>query len=447
MESVHSSSPVISVTQLNAAVRGLIETGIPLSWVAGEVSNFVRAASGHCYFSLKDEGAQVRCVMFRQRLQLLGWQPANGVQVEVRAVASLYEPRGDFQLNVESMRRGGAGALHERFERLKQALAAEGLFAAERKRELPRFPRRLGVVTSLQAAALRDVLTTLRRRMPGLGVIVYPTPVQGEGAARQIAAALDAAGRRAEVDVIILCRGGGSLEDLWSFNEEIVARAVAASPIPVVSGVGHETDFTIVDFVADARAPTPTAAAELASPDGPALRSQLRRQGARLARNWDRGAEQRAQRLDFIAARLKHPAQQLRFRQEVFGHLRIRLHRAGAAITAGRAIGLRAVAARLERAVPDLPGRQRRIDDSGRRLAMTMRAQVREIDARLGRAGAALRLLDPQAVLERGYGIVRDAGGAIVRDAASLVVGQSVEITVARGSAMAAVQAVTGKVD
>jgi len=443
MESVQSSSPVISVTQLNAAVRGLIETGVPLAWVAGEISNFVRAASGHCYFSLKDEGAQVRCVMFRQRLQLLGWQPANGVQVELRALATLYEPRGDFQLNVESMRRGGDGALFER----KQTLAAEGLFAVQRKRELPRFPRRVGVVTSLQAAALRDVLTTLRRRMPGLGVIVYPTPVQGEGAARQIAAALEAAGRRAEVDVIILCRGGGSLEDLWSFNEEIVARAVAASPIPVVSGVGHETDFTIVDFVADARAPTPTAAAELASPDGPALRRQLLRQGARLARNWDRGAQQRAQRLDFLAARLKHPAQQLRFRQEVLGHLRIRLHRAGAAITPARDVGLRAVAARLRRSAPDLPGRGRSIDASGQRLASTMRACVRELDARLGRAAAALRLLDPQAVLHRGYGIVRDANGAIVRDAASLVVGQSVEISLARGSATAAVQAVTGNAD
>ena len=447
MEIAQTSSPVISVTQLNAAVRGLIEAGVPLAWVAGEISNFTRAASGHCYFSIKDEGAQVRCVMFRQRVQLLGWLPGNGVQVEVRAVATLYEPRGDFQLNVDSMRRGGAGALHERFERLKRSLAAEGLFTPERKRPLPRFPRRIGVVTSLQAAALRDVLTTLRRRLPALPVIVYPTPVQGDAAARLIAAALEVAGRRAEVDVIILCRGGGSLEDLWSFNEEIVARAVAASPIPVVSGVGHETDFTIVDFVADARAPTPTAAAELVSPDGPALRRQLMLQAAGLARQWRRGIERRAQQIDFFAARVRHPAQQLHFRRQLLDQLRIRLHRVGASASDRRVAALSAMAARLRRVVPDLRTERGLTGRSGRQLVVAMRGRLRDLEVRLQRTGAVVRLLDPQAVLDRGYSIVRDASGALVLAASSLVAGQPVEITLAHGSATASVQAVRDAAD
>ena len=447
MESAQPLSRVISVTELNAVVRGLIEGGVPLAWVAGEISNFTRAASGHCYFSIKDEGAQVRCVMFRQRVQQLGWPPGNGVQVEVRALATLYEPRGDFQLNVEAMRRAGAGALHERFERLKRTLAAEGLFAPERKRPLPPFPLAVGVVTSLQAAALRDVLTTLRRRMPGLPVIVYPTPVQGDGAARQIAAAIETAGRRAEVDVVVLCRGGGSLEDLWSFNEEIVARAVAASPIPIVAGVGHETDFTIVDFVADARAPTPTAAAELVSPDGPGLRRQLVGRAASLARHWRRGSERRAQQMDFLAARLRHPAQQLEFRQQLLGQLRIRLHRAGAQLAAERTDSVAVLAARLRHTAPDVALGRRRRGDAGARLAAAHRAHLRDLGGRLDGARAALRLLDPQAVLDRGYGIVRDADGKVVREASRLAAGQRIEITLAQGTASALVTAVSDAAD
>ena len=249
----------LSVTRLNALARRTLEQRLPLLWVAGEISNYTRAPSGHCYFTLKDERAQVRCVMFRTRAQALDWRPANGAQVEVRALPSFYEARGEFQLTVEFMRRAGLGVLFERFARLKARLAAEGLFVAQRKRALPRFPARIGLVTSPAGAALRDVLITLRRRMPRIPIVLYPTPVQGEGAAAQIAAMLGLAGRRGECDVLILCRGGGSIEDLWSFNEEAVARAIVACPIPVVCGVGHETDFTIADFVADVRAATPTA--------------------------------------------------------------------------------------------------------------------------------------------------------------------------------------------
>ena len=275
---------VFSVRELNFAAKQLLENGLPLLWVRGEVSNFVCAASGHWYFSLKDEQAQVRCVMFRHKSQYLDWQPKNGMQVEVLALATLYEARGDFQLTLEQMRPAGLGALYEAFERLKKKLEGEGLFDAARKRVLPSMPAQIGIVTSPQAAALRDVLTTLARRMSGIPVVLYPTPVQGEGAAQKIAQAIRLANERAECDVLIVCRGGGSIEDLWAFNEEVVARAIAASTIPVVSGVGHETDFTIADFVADERAPTPTAAAQRVAPDRDALLRSLRDMAQHLQR-------------------------------------------------------------------------------------------------------------------------------------------------------------------
>jgi len=264
--STHSPSEILTVSALTRSVRDLLEHCYPLLWVAGEISNFTVAKSGHAYFVLKDEHAQVRCVMFRHRQQNLEWTPRDGMQIEAQVLVSLYEPRGDFQLNVETMRRAGLGALFEAFLKLRDKLEKEGLFKTETKRSLPSLPRAIGVITSREAAALRDVLTTLDRRNPSIEVVVFPVQVQGEGAAEKIAAALEVAGRRGECDVVLLVRGGGSIEDLWAFNEEIVARAIRACPIPVVTGIGHETDFTIADFVADRRAPTPTAAAELVSP-------------------------------------------------------------------------------------------------------------------------------------------------------------------------------------
>ena len=263
---VGSSLRALSVAELLRSVRDLLERRFPLAWVRGELSNLSRAPSGHCYFTLKDRAAQVECVMFRGRAALLDWEPRDGMQVEVRALATLYEPRGRFQLTVETMRRAGLGPLYERFLRLKEELGADGLFDEGIKRALPAHPRRIGVLTSLAAAALRDVLTTLARRNAAIEVIIYPVPVQGDGAAGRIAAMLARASRGAECDVLLLVRGGGSIEDLWQFNEEAVARAIRACGIPVVVGVGHETDFTIADFAADRRAPTPTAAAELVSP-------------------------------------------------------------------------------------------------------------------------------------------------------------------------------------
>lgn len=433
---------VISVSDLNALARALIEQQLPLAWVAGEISNFMRAASGHCYFSLKDERAQVRCVLFRNRAQLLDWQPANGAQVEVRAVATLYEARGEFQLNVEFMRRAGLGALFEAFERLKRKLAEEGLFAPERKRPLPPFPRAVGVVTSTRGAALRDVVTTLRRRMPSIRVVVYPTPVQGAGSAEQIAAALRTAGRRAEVDVLILCRGGGSIEDLWSFNEELVARAVAASPIPVVSGVGHETDFTIVDFVADARAPTPTAAAELVSPDGAVLARRVTIAGATLRRNWQRGLERRMLDMDSLARRLRHPGERLAHQRDVLAHLRVRLGAAAMRHLEGRARSLQTAERRLFHGRPDLSRLTQRRVALGERLRAAASARSAHWTAMLDGYRNALEHLNPQAVLERGYGIVRDAHGLVVRDAARLKPGDGMSISLARGEVDARVEAI-----
>ena len=298
---------VIGVAELNRLAKELIEVNLPLMWISGEISNFVRAASGHCYFSLKDAQAQVRCVMFRHKLQYQDWKPENGMQVEVRASPSFYEARGEFQLVVETMRQSGLGALYAAFEKLKAKLQAEGLFDEENRQPLPRFPRAIGVVTSLKAAALRDVLTTLRRRMPAIPVVVYPTAVQGEGAGREIAAAIAVADARAECDVLIVCRGGGSIEDLWAFNEEVVARAIHACSLPVISGVGHETDFTIADFVADMRAPTPTAAAQLASPNREELVQDAGHFAQRLRRVAERALERRMQQLDGLARSLVHP--------------------------------------------------------------------------------------------------------------------------------------------
>jgi exodeoxyribonuclease VII large subunit len=435
----------LSVTQLNSMARQFIERNLPLLWVAGEISNYQRAASGHCYFSLKDERAQVRCVLFRTRAQLLDWSPANGMQVEVRAAPSLYEPRGEFQLTVDFMRRAGLGALYERFGRLKDKLEREGLFAPQRKRPLPRHPRRIGIVTSPRAAALRDVLITLRRRMPVIGVIVYPAPVQGDGATQQLVAALRTAAARAECDVLILCRGGGSIEDLWSFNEEALARAIAACSIPVVSGVGHETDFTIADFVADARAPTPTAAAALVTLDRAELLTAVRAFAARLRRCAWHVLDQRTQQADFLARRLVHPGNRIDERLRHLAHLRARLDAAFQRAAQRRALPLARVAHRLRVAGPDcerLLADQRHLQ---RRLAAAQSVALERREARLERLQSHLQHLDPRQVLERGYSIVTRADGSIVRAAQEVQPGDAVGLEFARGRARARVQDVEPK--
>ena len=424
---------VVTVGELNLAAKQLLENGLPLMWVAGEISNFVRAASGHWYFSLKDEQAQVRCVMFRHKSRYLDWQPGNGMQVEVLALATLYEARGDFQLTLEQMRPAGLGALYERFERLKQTLEREGLFEPARKRALPAFPQRVGVITSPQAAALRDVLTTLARRMPGVPVVLYPTPVQGEAAARQIARAIELANERAECDVLLLCRGGGSIEDLWSFNEEVVARAIAAGSIPLVSGVGHETDFTIADFAADQRAATPTAAAQLVVPDRRELAQHLLRLQQRLQHDADRRLERAMQQLDFIQRRLVHPG--LRAQQQVhhLEHLQQRLQQSWRHIAQQKEWRLSSAQQHLVASAPEVQRREMRLADFARRLDEGMQRFLQRTDGKLAGLQQHLAHLDPRQVLARGYSVVRDENGKIVADAAPLSLGARLDITFARG--------------
>ncbi|MDH5534894.1 MAG: exodeoxyribonuclease VII large subunit [Betaproteobacteria bacterium] len=431
---------IITVSDLNRLAKDLLEKNLPLMWVAGEISNFRRYDSGHCYFTIKDEQAQVDCVMFRHKAQHLDWLPQDGSQVEVRALPSLYEARGRFQLNVEVMRRFGRGALYEAFEKLKARLAQEGLFDAAHKRPLPRFPRAIGVVTSPQAAALRDVLTTLRRRMPAISVIVYPTPVQGEGAGAKIAQAVALAGSRAECDVLIVCRGGGGIEDLWAFNEEVLARAIYACAIPVIAGVGHETDVTVADFVADARVPTPTAAAELASPDGAKLGRELEHSRRQLARQFWRGLEDRMQRLDHLAKRLVHPGERIRMRRTELAHLASRMRGGWQRTLQERVWRARELAQGLASARLDIAGLVEDLAALAQQLADAARRRFEAAAEVLARTDAHLRHLSPQQVLERGYSITTGANGKIVREADRLALKEEVSITFARGSAQAEVK-------
>ena len=426
-----STREIVTVGQLNRAVAGLLERSFPLVWVSGEISNLTRAASGHWYFSLKDATASVRAVMFRGRNQHVPFVPANGDRVEVRAQVSLYEARGDFQLNVEQMREAGAGDLFQQFLRLKARLEAEGLFDEDRKRPIPPAPRCVGVVTSPQAAALRDVLTTLARRAPQVPVVLYPASVQGAQAPGELVRAVKAAGARGECDVLLLVRGGGSIEDLWAFNDEGLARAIAACPIPVISGVGHETDFTIADFVADLRAPTPTGAATRAVPDVGELRGALERDRRRLVLAWQRRLEQAEQRLDLATRLLKPPSLQHAQHAARLERLARRLAGAGERAAADRAARLARASAALR--TPELALRTARVDGASRAMASALRARLEAAASRLAHAGAALELVSPRAVLERGYAIVTGPDGVIVRRGAALGPGDAVSVALAEG--------------
>lgn len=433
---------VVSVSWLNRAARNVLEESFPLMWIAGEVSTLTRAASGHVYFTLKDEQAQVRCTMWRNRAQLLPFRLEHGMQVEVRALVSLFEPRGDYQLNVEAVRHAGVGNLYEAFLRLKARLEAEGLFEPAAKRALPRFPRGIAVVTSAQAAAWRDVTAALARRAAHVPITLYPTPVQGDGAPAQIAAAIRRAGRstaRDGTDVLLLVRGGGSLEDLAAFNSEAVARAIRACPLPVVVGVGHETDVSIADFAADLRAATPTAAAELASAGFVELHDKLALLDARLTRAMQRRVETAAQRLDRVAARLTHPRQRL-----VQAGLRLEtltqaLHaRMARQLAAGEArVG--ALSLRLAARKPDLAQRRARLDALAQRLERAGSNLLERRRSRLDALAQHLAHLDPRGVLARGYSITRNAAGEIVRDARMLAPGDGIHVELHQGSVDATV--------
>ena len=431
---------VYTVSELNRQVKLLLEQSFPMLWIEGEISNFARPRSGHWYFSLKDAGAQVRCAMFRSRNALAAFQPQDGQQVLVRARIGLYEPRGDYQLIVEHVEQAGDGALRRAFDALKKRLQAEGLFEASRKRALPAAPRRIGLVTSPTGAALRDILSVLRRRYPLGRVLLYGVAVQGSQAPPAIVEALARAGRGRECDVLIVARGGGSLEDLWAFNEEAVARAIAACPVPVVSGVGHEIDFTIADFVADARAPTPSAAAELVSPDlFDWLRRMLQLEQRMTQRVRYRLQESRT-RSDALSARLRrqHPGRRLEQAMQRLDELEVRLQRAGRQCHAGAATRLTGAVRRLHAASPKrllgTHGQHRRHLEQRLRAAVLGALQQRRNS--LGIATRTLHAVSPLATLARGYSIAtleRADGPVVLRDASQASSGDRVHLRLHRG--------------
>ncbi|KQV45472.1 MULTISPECIES: exodeoxyribonuclease VII large subunit [unclassified Duganella] len=434
---INSPEPnqVISVSALNQAVARLLERSFPLQWISGEISNFTRASSGHWYFTLKDDAAQVRAVMFRGRAQYAGFVPREGDKVEVRALVTLYGPRGDYQINVEAIRRAGVGSLFEAFQRLKERLAAAGLFDTERKRALPLFPRTIGIVTSPQAAALRDVLIALRRRAPHVNVVLYPTLVQGQQAGAQIAAAIEAASRRAECDVLLVVRGGGSMEDLWCFNEEVVAYAVANCNMPVVSGVGHETDFTICDFAADVRAATPTAAAELAATPRADWLGSLRADATDLRRAMRRALSDATQTLDNLQRRLLSPTARIAQQRLQLQSLSTAMMHATRNPLQQARFTLDRLAGRLAARKPDASKARAAMEALQHRAGASMRSQLLQRRDALNALSAQLELLNPQRTLERGYAIVTDAAGAVLRDPAHIKPGQSLGVRLAEGGA------------
>jgi exodeoxyribonuclease VII large subunit len=444
----------MTVSELNRRVKGVLEAKFELAWVTGELSNVTRAASGHWYFVLKDANAQVRCVMFRSRAQTVSFTPENGLAVDVRALPSLYEARGEFQLGVESMRRAGLGSLFEAFERLKKKLAAEGLFDQDRKRDLPTFPRTVGIVTSLKAAALRDVITTFHRRAPMIRLVIYPTAVQGADAPREIATAIDAAAARISqdaIDALLVCRGGGSMEDLWAFNDEIVARAISRfqsqTGLAVVSGVGHETDFTIADFVADVRAPTPTAGAELLSPDTREWRANLAALSNAMMRAAQRQLTRDTQRLDYAARSLISPTTRIAHERERLSTAAQRMTRALHAERATRVQSLAHLAqrvARLTRTRPDIAEKRADVRSAENSLREAITSRLHAATLQLAGQARALSHLDPTQVLTRGYAMVsRKAAGSIVTSADALAPRDEITIRFADGAADAIVSTST----
>ncbi|MEX2122359.1 MAG: exodeoxyribonuclease VII large subunit [Woeseia sp.] len=435
----------ITVTELNRQARLLLEAGIARLWVQGEISNLARPASGHFYFSLKDETAQIRCAWFRQRQRAPIPRIKDGERMLVLGRVSLYEARGDYQFIVEQVEPAGQGELQRRFEALKKKLAAEGLFDAERKRPLPVLPCRIGVITSPTGAAIRDILTVLRRRFPAIPVVIYPSPVQGDAAVPGLVSALDLAARRNECDVLIIGRGGGSLEDLWAFNDEALARAISVCPIPIVSGVGHEIDVTIADYVADVRAPTPSGAAERVTPDQLEWRRVFDALSARLALQIRRRLENTSQALDWRCRRLNQCSPAARVRQQSE-----RLRDLGKALTGAMRHDFTRRGRLLDqicsRVLARAPGRQlertsQRVAAMHARLLQLGIAAVERLNTRLRFAERALNSVSPLATLTRGYAIVTDATGRVLMDAASVPSGSVVQARLAHGSLRAIVTA------
>ena len=426
---------VLTVTQLNKAVSELLQESFAFAWVRGEISNFTQAASGHWYFTLKDDSASVRAVMFKARALAVGFIPAPGDAVEVRARVTLYEPRGDYQLQIDQMTRAGVGNLYEAFLALKAKLQQEGLFDAAGKRTISDHPRAIGVITSLAAAALRDVLTALARRAPHVPVIVYPSPVQGASAAIQLRQALALANERMEVDTLLLVRGGGSIEDLWSFNDENLARDIASSLIPVICGVGHETDFTIADFVADLRAPTPTAAAEMACSSRDALLKRLNLVLSQLNHVWSRLYERKSQQADRAASALVHPGERLVRQRDRLAHLILRLQMTLVQQSERRQARLAQAIGTLHRHKPNLAVSKLMLRQGLMQLQQRTVQRLELAQSRLISAQRQLQALSPESTLARGYAIAMTDQGRVVTQAQQLEVGQSLTLRLGRGGA------------
>ncbi|SHE86784.1 Exodeoxyribonuclease VII large subunit [Microbulbifer donghaiensis] len=430
-----SNRSVLSVSDLNREVKHLLENSVPLLWVGGEISNFAAPSSGHWYFTLKDARAQVRCAMFRGRNRAVSFRPENGREVLIRARVSLYEGRGEFQLIVEHMEEAGFGALMRQLEQLKARLQAEGLFDPARKKPLPFLPTNIGIVTSPTGAAVRDMIQVLGRRYPAARIELWPVQVQGQGAAQQIAEAITKAGRHGRHDLLIVGRGGGSLEDLWPFNEEVVARALAACPIPTISAVGHETDTTIADLAADLRAPTPSAAAEIASANAAELLQTLATYRHRLIRAARLQLRHLRQQVQLTGNRLRHPKEQLLNRAQKLDHLEMRLLGAGRQQTQSRRSQLLAALRAFAHCHPE-----RRLQESRKRLQLDRQNLVRAIQLllhkradQLNHRAQLLHNVSPLAVLQRGYAIVRDGQGQVVKSTGELQVDQSVDVRLADG--------------
>ncbi len=438
---------VISVSALNQAVSRTLERSFPLAWIAGEISNFTRATSGHWYFTLKDDTAQVRAVMFRGRSQFAGFMPRDGDKVEVRALVTLYAARGDYQINVETIRRSGVGGLYEAFLKLKEKLSKAGFFDSARKRELPYFVKTIGIVTSPQAAALRDILTTLKRRAPHVEVILYPTPVQGDGAAEKIAEAINTASVRAECSVLLVCRGGGSAEDLWSFNDETVARAIVTCTMPVITGIGHETDFTIADFTADMRAPTPTAAAELAATPRDDYFSALEGSALRLSSAMRRRLGDTAQSLDWLSRRLISPSNYIAHERMKLQGLSKRLYHATQTPLSQKKFALLNLRTRCVAQLPDTATHRLQLTESARRITASIKNCNATLRQKLAASHAQLEMLNPQRTLDRGYAIIQNQQGNVVRNPSQIKIGQYLDLRLAEGEIKIAVANSQGKLD
>jgi len=441
---------IYSVSRLNREARSLLEGSFPLLWLEGEISNFSRPSSGHWYFTLKDEAAQVRCAMFRNRNMLIRFNPENGMQVLLRARISLYEARGEYQIIAEHMEEAGDGALRRAFDQLKQRLQTEGLFSSEHKIPLPPFPKQIGIITSPTGAAIRDILTTLKRRFPGLPVIVYPVAVQGAGSAEQIAKMIRVAAQRHECDVLILARGGGSLEDLWSFNEEIVARAIYDCPLPIVTGIGHEIDFTIADFVADQRAPTPTAAAELITPNQHELAKRLQHLGARLQQIQQIRLQRAREKLHWLSRHIQHPGRRVQDWSQRLDDTQVRLQNAMQYQLRHHHAQVTQLQTQLKTHNPitRLQAYQRQLGFLSQQASSAINHLLERKSQMLVNLVHTLDAVSPLATLHRGYAIVsRESDKRLLRASAQVKPGDRVRARLAEGQLLCKVEQVENETD